>query len=148
MRDPLEQLDRSHRRHDEELAALAEAVARGDRARIGDGLDFLERSTPRHFADEEEGLFPRLVARAPEAAEAVARLVAEHREHERLCAEMFAAFDRRERSRFEEAFAALSALYRRHVAEEDRLFGEVAARLGVEDREAIAAGMDARRGRG
>lgn len=146
--DALGKLTASHRRQDEEMHALLEAARRDDLDAIGDVLDFLERAVPRHFADEEESLFPRLVAKAPEHAAAVARLVAEHRDHERGHARLRVRFEAGDAAAVLAEAEALEALYRRHVADEDALFPRLPELLGTEALAEVAAEMQGRRGRG
>jgi hemerythrin-like domain-containing protein len=145
--EALDRLASSHRRHDEEMSALLEAARAGDEGVVADVLDFLERTTPRHFADEEESLFPRLVARAPDLADAVARLIAEHRDHERIHARLRVRFDAGDLPAVLAEAEGLDALYRRHVAEEDALLPRIAAILDADELAAIAAEMQGRRGR-
>jgi len=146
--DALGKLDASHRRHDEEMAALLEAARRDDRDTVADVLDFLDRAAPRHFADEEQSLFPRLAAKAPALAGQLARLADEHRDHERRHARMRVRFDADDLPAVLAEAEELDRLYRRHVAEEDELFAEVAGLLGTDEIAAIAAEMQGRRGRG
>jgi hemerythrin-like domain-containing protein len=145
--DALGRLESCHRRHDEELPALIEAARRGDEAAVGDVLDFLDRSTPRHFLDEEESLFPRALARAPEHAETIAALVADHREQEKLHARLRVRLDAGDLPAVLAEAEALVALHRRHVAVEDELFPKLAEILGADEWAAIAAEMQGRRGR-
>ena len=145
--DPLARLESCHRRHDEEIAALVEAARRDDEAAVGDVLAFLDRSTPRHFADEEQSLFPRVLAKAPEHAEVIARLVAEHREDEKIAARLRVRFDAGDLPAVLVEAEALAALYRRHVDAEDQLFPKLAEILGADEWAAIAAEMQGRRGR-
>src|SRR5215471_4126653 len=88
----LEKMEASHRRHDEHMRALIGAtrrVAQGgftaeDQAALDLAIDFFLRAASRHFADEEETLFPRLRAKRPDLAPALARIAKEHREHEAM----------------------------------------------------------------
>jgi hemerythrin-like domain-containing protein len=145
--DALAQLDRSHRRHDEEMRALIEAAKAGELDAIADAVAFLERSSPRHFADEEESLFPRLRARDPSLGDALDRIAAEHRDHEKRHARLRVRCDAGDAPAVLAEAEALDALYRRHVAEEDELFGRARALLEPSDHVAILAEMDGRRGR-
>jgi hypothetical protein len=145
--DALGRLEQCHRRHDEEIPALIEAARRGDEAAVGDALDFLDRSTPRHFADEEQSFFPRALARAPEHAGAIAALVADHREQEKLHARLRVRFDAGDLAAVLSESEALLALHHRHVAAEDALFPKLAEILGAEELAAIADEMQGRRGR-
>lgn len=69
--------------------ALAEpAAAARSPAEVADGADavrrYLELALPLHAADEDESLAPRLVARVPATAAALARMAAEHDHHRPL----------------------------------------------------------------
>src|SRR5688572_646031 len=82
----LDQLDRSHRRHDDVMSQLLEAARRLAAGRphdtdvdtVHDAVAYFERAVTRHFLDEEGSVFPRLSTRRPELAEALAALSAEH----------------------------------------------------------------------
>jgi hypothetical protein len=137
MRDPFEQLEASHRRQEEVLRELHDAVTRGDAEGIDEALHFLGRAVPRHFADEEESLFTRVPP-----SDDLARLIAEHREHEALVDELRHSPDPAP------VVAALEALHARHVALEDRVFPALRAGLTAADLDAMAAEMESRRGRG
>jgi hemerythrin-like domain-containing protein len=146
--DALAQLDRSHRRHDDEMHRLIEAATAGDLDAIADAIAFLERSSPRHFGDEEESLFPRLRAHDPTLGPALDRIVAEHRDHEKRHARLRVRCDAGDAPAVLTEAEALEATYRRHVAEEDEvIFPRARALLTPEDHTAILAEMDARRGR-
>jgi hemerythrin-like domain-containing protein len=152
--DALAKLEASHRRHDDEMTALlsaAERLAGGDREAaqvVADVLDFLDRSTPRHFADEEQSLFPRVVAKAPELAARVQRLVDEHREHEALHVRLGERYDARDADGLLAEARSLNALYRRHVEDEDELFPQLAEIVGADALREVAREMQGRRGRG
>ena len=152
----LDQLERSHRRHDEEMARLCESAERlaegaplpDDLEVIADALAFLERSSPRHFADEEQSLFPRLKERDPSLAPELDRIAAEHRDHEARHAALRALFEAGDAQGLSEAADGLEVVYRRHVSDEDNLFARARTLLTPEDDFAIVAEMDGRRGRG
>jgi len=151
--DALAKLDASHRRHDEAMTALLEAAQRlagGDREAavvVADVLDFLDRATPRHFADEEESLFPRVLAHAPDLAPRIERLIAEHREHEDRQARLGACYDARDAPGLLAEARALDEVYRRHVEDEDELFPRLGAVIPAAELAEIATEMQARRGR-
>jgi hemerythrin-like domain-containing protein len=84
--DPLGMLKACHRRIERQLATLdrlrrhlpdhgCDADARAAATGI---LRYFDTAAPHHHADEEESLFPRLLAAAPAAGPLVARLEAEH----------------------------------------------------------------------
>lgn len=120
-------------------------------------LTYLERDLPRHIADEEEDLFPRLKARAlPEdgVADVLALLSEEHVEAGRLLPPLVAALrllaagaplaDERAFARDATLFAAAQ---RRHQAWENRIVMPVARkRLTRDDLAEIGRNMAARRG--
>jgi hemerythrin-like domain-containing protein len=135
---------------------LAAGEARpGDLDAVAEAIAFLERSAPRHFADEEESLFPRAVARDPSLGKTLARITAEHVDHGRHHArlrELFDAWDGDVPAAADAATMlaearALDEEYGRHVAEEDQLFETIRAVLTEADLAEIAAEMDGRRGR-
>ena len=72
----LHQLDRSHRRHDDVVAALVAAARRAAAGRaepevlqpVHDALAYFSRAAPRHFLDEDGSVFPRLSMRQPSLA--------------------------------------------------------------------------------
>jgi hemerythrin-like domain-containing protein len=142
----LDQLDRSHRRHDEELHALLDAAAAGSLDGIADAIAFLERSSPRHFADEEASLFPRLRARDPSLGDVIDRIVAEHRDQEKRHARLRVRCDAGDAAAVLAEAQSFEAVYRRHVTEEDAIFARARQVLTPEDDAAILAEMDARRG--
>jgi hemerythrin-like domain-containing protein len=143
--DPFDRLDASHRRHDEVMRELRDAIEQGDADAIDGALGFLGRSTPRHFADEEESLFPRVVARAPAMADGLDALAAQHREHEALHARLAGAAG--DPARMLRALDALEDLHQRHVETEDMLFPALRLVLEPEDLAAIEDEMQGRRGR-
>jgi iron-sulfur cluster repair protein YtfE (RIC family) len=152
MRDPFEQLEASHRRLEErlaELGAAATAPAGGGReAALGTVeavLDYFDRSVTRHEADEEQSLFPRLRAH-PELAATLDMLEREHREHERLHADLREGYQ--DPCYLAELAGKLATAYRAHILEEERILFPAARRLLTEaDLAAMAAEMEARRGR-
>src|SRR5579884_677227 len=95
-------------------------------------LRYFRESAPKHNADEEESLFPRMRRiRDPEAALALAKLDDLEKEH-RWAAPLHAELERSgeiclgggklsppEAERFRAAVAALAAMYREHIRVED-----------------------------
>jgi hemerythrin-like domain-containing protein len=115
-RDPLEQLERCHRRMEEALARLEQAAGEPDDAadqEIVDTLAWFERTSARHVEDEELSLFPRLRER-PELVDLIAALTAR--------------------------------VYRDHIEREERdLLPAARAALADDDRAAMSAEMETRR---
>lgn len=167
--DPLGLLRDCHRRIESFLDALVR-VAASDEARLDEGrrralgaaLTYFRDAAPKHTADEEESLFPRLRALGREDVrpllDAAARLEREHALadalHERVERIGRAWLDAGEIGRDELAslrsdLDALKRLYAAHIAlEDDHVFPAAAhaldsAALGVIGRE-----MAARRGLG
>lgn len=162
-RSALGQLDSSHRRHDERLAALVavtEQLCGGhggpqDLEELEDLVRWFARSVPRHFGDEDEVVFPALAAARPELT---GELVALTGEHEPLLAAHRAVHDAvlgwggREPAAdalpgFRAAVVELAARYRDHAAREDDVFARLGEIFGADDDARLLAAMDARRGR-
>lgn len=164
---PLGLLSDCHRRIERFLGLLV-AVTRtrkggplpsADRQALERALEYFATAGPRHSADEEESLFPRLRASAaPEARAAMAavgRLEADHRAAE----ERHQAVDLLGRQWLEtgwldghdtalllEHLEALEQLYRAHIRVEDtELFPAAGRVLNSADLEAIGREMAARR---
>lgn len=132
-------LERSHRRLEEELQALALEPAFDVSARL---LEFLDRAVRRHEEDEERSLFPRL---PPNFAPLVEELAAQHRQQAVLIEELRSAPDEKA---IQVTALALQAAYARHIAVEEReLFPAARAALDVPTRAAMLDEMQARRGR-
>lgn len=160
-RDAMEMLERSHHQLEQRLATLrnaARALAGGGTEAnledVRDVLRFLERGAVRHVDDEEQSLFPRLAAHEP-VADVIQTLRGQHRDHERLHAELAELSPALLLPCPPEVAAALTSIA-------DRLTAEYAAHLELEDREllpaaravldpdqleAMLAEMQARRGR-
>lgn len=157
------QLDMSHHRHHERLEALtgaAERLAGGvggmmDVEEILDAVAFFGRSTPRHFGDEDEVVFPALAKARPEVAAALAELTAEHAPLTAGFAELARQAatwnDQVPAADAAQAFAAEAGAtarrYRDHAAREDALFAAQRGALDAEDA-ALLAALEARRGGG
>lgn len=164
---PLGLLSDCHRRIErflEVLVKIADArrgaqLSPPDRDAFAAALHYFRTAAPRHSADEEESLFPRLRASTdPTAREALARLDAleadhraaeDHHDAVNLLGERWLrlgglrAGDAR---RLREHLAALERLYRRHIGIEDReLFPAAERTLNASDLEAVGREMAARR---
>ena len=130
------------------------------RSALATGLLYFREAAPKHTADEEESLFPRLRRlRIPEIAAVLAKVDSLEEEH--ACADRHhAEVDRlgqlwlqqgrlsiADAARFSILVNQLSDLYRRHIGIEDReVFPFAAGVLSAADREAIGGEMAARRG--
>ena len=164
---PLGLLSDCHRRIEQFLGVLitiTEAHNGGelpdaDRRALERALQYFSSAAPRHSADEEESLFPRLRAcgaqEARAAMDAVDRLEADHR----VADEHHKAVDTLGRRWLEAGslhaddvaslirhLTSLERLYRAHIAVEDRELFPVAGKvLNTADLEAIGREMAARR---
>ena len=152
--DPFEQLTRSHRRLEERLAELADAAFADDPYDVvRDVVGFFSRAIRRHEADEEQSLFPRL-GTLEGLAPLMAKLAAEHREHEvlhRRLDDILAAIEEGAlpSAELREVALALSNAYRTHLEEEEKvLFPAARAVLGADAIADIAKEMEGRRGGG
>lgn len=160
-RTALGQLQASHRRHDERLGALvavSDQLCGGhggpsDLEELEDLMGWFARSVPRHFADEDAAVFPRLAARYPEAAAGLAALTAEHPglvEAHAAVADMVRAWAGREPPAeqvpgFLAAVKDVAARYTDHAAREDVLMEGM--ELDAADDAAALEQMERHRGR-
>jgi len=164
--DPTGLLSDCHRRIEMFLGSL-EAVAKvidsswsDETARaLKAALRYFREAAPKHTADEEESLFPRLrQVQDPEvqsALDQLDRLEKDHRWADPLHAEVerlglqylsTGTLSPDESEAFRKAVAELSSMYRQHIIVEDGLVFPVAARLlSQADRISIAKEMAARR---
>lgn len=122
-------------------------------------LQYFHEAAPKHTADEEESLFPRLrELRSPQVENAFSRLEeleGEHRWAEPLHAKVEEVggeylirgeLPEAQAAEFRAAVAELSAMYQRHIVVEDETLFPVAARaLSDADKQTIAAEMAKRR---
>ncbi len=164
---PLGLLSDCHRRVEHFLSVLSE-VARSEAGRpitangrnaLEGALQYFATAGPRHTADEEESLFPRLTTAAPEQSNPIANILhsleADHRTAERLHAEVDVLAHRwieaetlstGDASALRSALDSLSDIYRRHIEIEDRdVFPAAARALDADLLERIGREMAARR---
>ncbi len=163
--DPIGILRECHRRIETSLTVLASAARLAHESLLDDqqlnaaaALSYLREAAPRHMADEEESLFPRLRRQRDSCVLPVlARIESLEEEHvcaDRLHVEMD-ALGRKwlksgtlpvgEASRFSTLLAQLSDLYRHHIAIEDaEVFPIASATLPATAIEAIASEMVSR----
>lgn len=166
--EPLGLLSDCHRRIERFLRALL-IIARehqGGRlpedraATLRQALEYFRTAAPRHTADEEESLFPRLKAsehqEAPEARRLMDRLGADHRDAETRHAAVDAiggrwlrdgALDADTVKGLIEHLEALDGMYREHIAVEDEQLFPAASRILERDElERVGQEMAGRRG--
>lgn len=169
-RDPIGMLGDCHRRIERFLNALL-TVATGakggpltneQQAALSTGLRYFREAAPKHTADEEESLFPRLSRLDhPDLQPLLAKIDSLQKDHE--CAErshrevdhlgkLWLANGRlspQDAEHLATVLTQLTALYRRHIATEDtEVFPFAAHALASSDHHAIGAEMAARRGLG
>jgi hemerythrin-like domain-containing protein len=164
--DPLGMLSDCHRRIERFLAALL-ALAREEKGReldearrssLRSSLEYFRTSGPRHTADEEESLFPRMRAceGAAPALRSIEALEADHVAADRAHREIDALgsrwldngrLDGTDSARMAELLESLSKLYARHIDIEDsQLFPAAARALPAEEIVSIGTEMAHRRG--
>lgn len=129
------------------------------RAALQGALKYFKEAAPKHTADEEESLFPRMrrmkLVEVEEAIRKLDPLEKEHRRADLLHAEVdelggrwlaegkLAAPDAQ---RFREDVAQLASIYKEHIRIEDEVVFPVAGRLlPAAEKAAIAREMEARR---
>jgi hemerythrin-like domain-containing protein len=166
--DPIGMLGDCHRRIEmflDVLLRVSEAARGGSltdeqRGAFDNALRYFREGAPRHTADEEESLFPRLrQTRDPQTPALLARI--ESLEEEHGCADrIHAEVDRLGQSWLTNGKLAaedaahlvtiltqLREIYRHHIAAEDNeVFPAAAAVLSDSDRQAIGKEMASRRG--
>jgi hemerythrin-like domain-containing protein len=157
-------LERSHRRLEERLSELQQAATAIVRERAGPAelaavdsvVAFLEKSAARHEADEEESFFPRL-RRVRDLSPLLDDLIAEHVLHRHLIKQLrslrtrwpAAGPDAGDGAALVTLANELARLYRVHMEREERELVPAAREyLRADEREAIQAEMDRRRGVG
>jgi iron-sulfur cluster repair protein YtfE (RIC family) len=146
------------------LAALAGEkggiLSDEQRTLLSTSLRYFREAAPKHTADEEQSLFPRLrTASAPGIDKALARIVSLEQDHQSAdrnhlevdrLGQLWLADGRlssEDAARFEELLRQLETLYRHHIAiEEDEVFPYAARVLAAVERQAIGHEMAARRG--
>ena len=168
--EPLGLLSDCHRRIEQFLYVLV-AIERqvaggplsvGQRAGLEASLAYFATAAPKHTADEEESLFPRLRASADaataQALDTVARLERDHDEadwHHRAVDTLVRRWLAENRLNdgdldgLREHLAALETIYQEHIAIEDRELSPAASRLlSPSEIRAIGREMAARRAPG
>jgi hemerythrin-like domain-containing protein len=163
--DPTGLLSDCHRRIEmffgslETVATVIDRPLRDTRAALESALRYFRESAPKHTADEEESLFPRLRQMLhPDVGSALTRLELleeEHRQADPLHAEVDelgrqylanGTLRPTEAERFRKAVACLASIYKQHIKIEDEVIFPVAARLlSAAEKMAIADEMATRR---
>jgi hemerythrin-like domain-containing protein len=163
---PLGLLSDCHRRIEHFLAVLVAVLDRaaGDpltpaiRRELEAALTYFATAAPKHTADEEESLFPRLKATTTSTAatrDVLAELERDHEEADRHHHAVDAigrqwladgSIDREWADALRGHLDRLRAIYERHIAIEDhQLFPAAAAALSPDDLRAVGREMAARR---
>lgn len=164
--EPTGLLSDCHRRIEMFLGSLdrvsgmvSEPLTSESRSALEASLRYFWEAAPKHTADEEESLFPRLrEMHHPEldaAIQTLAPLEQEHRRADALHAEVDrlgrACLERgpllaEEARRFRKGIAELLSIYKEHIRIEDQVVFPVAGKiLSPADKAAIAGEMAARR---
>lgn len=166
--DPIGLLGDCHRRIERFLGAFVKVADQAQGGELSEiqrnalqaAIAYFRNAGPRHTADEEQGLFPKLrrIDRpsVKELLNRVDRLEADHRVADALHAEANGIGQRwlergalppADAARLSEVLAALSGMYRTHIALEDNeVFPVAAGELSAADKEEIGRDMAARRG--
>jgi len=147
--DPTGLLSDCHRRIEMFLSSLESVAAVMDRPAevetsrgLETALRYFSQAAPKHTADEEDSLFPRLRQNRSAEVESLFsqldRLEDEHRWADPLHADvellgarylLTGSLSATEVERFRSAVASLTALYKRHIILEDTVIFPLAARL-------------------
>jgi len=166
--DPIGMLSDCHRRIERFLRVLLTiateqhggTLTEEQKVSLETALNYFRNAAPKHTADEEESLFPRLRRlESPELQSTLVRIDALEHDHERadkghqevdrLGREWLSRgrLDGEDARRMTTLLTELSELYERHIALEDREVFPCANRLlSPEDRTAVGAEMAERRG--
>jgi hemerythrin-like domain-containing protein len=164
--DPTGLLSDCHRRVEtflgvlEAVAGVIERPATEETNRaLGSALRYFRHAAPKHTADEEESLFPRLrQIQDPEIVAAFSRMEKLEEEHcwaaplheaiERLGTQYLSTgnLSGTEIEKFRTSVASLASMYKQHIAVEEELIFPLAARmLSDADKTVIANEMASRR---
>ena len=139
------------------LAATPEAPPAEVREAAQRVRRYFAEALPRHVADEEESILPRLAGKHPELDAALARMHAEHHEHARPLATLLDSMQKLDVApeRLSElapelarVAAELDAALGAHLENEEAIvFPAIRAELSPEDQAAIRSELAARRAR-
>ena len=162
--DPIGLLTDCHRRIERFLSVLVRVASatRGrpltteHRSAFDTALRYFRDAAPKHTADEESTLFPRLRSCAPQALAQIEALESDHLRADLAHAEVdrlgrqwldTGTLPADDAARLTSLLAELSELYREHIAvEESSVFPTAAAVLPQADRLEMGKEMAARRG--
>jgi hemerythrin-like domain-containing protein len=166
--NPLGMLSDCHRRIERFLNILITVAEQAQGARLSGeqrealeaSLRYFQRAAPKHTGDEEESLFPRMLAtRDPQIQAALARIDSLRADHERTDTGhrkveelghrwlVEGSLPEEETRCLIETLQGLEAIYREHIAIEDNeVFPLARGILGRDEVEAIGREMAARRG--
>ena len=168
--DPVGMLGDCHRRIERFLNVQVTLATREkggplmqeDRAALETSLRYFREAAPKHTADEEESLFPRLRRIDPAKTQAILTRVDSLEQDHECAGKAHDEVDRlgqrwltsgrlspEDASRLSTVLEQLARMYRNHIAVEDtEVFPFAASILAVSDREAVGVEMAARRGAG
>ncbi len=136
-----ETLTEGHRRCDRLLALVESAADGGDWDRISAEALGFDNATERHFAFEEEVLFPDLEAAAPTAGGPTGIMRSEHRQIRQLLAELKQAVEARDADECLGVLGTLHLVSQQHNAKEEailyRMADQVLGRRAAELLEAL-----------
>ena len=127
-------LTHDHRRCDEHFVEAERHVAQSRWPEAGDRLTAFVTDMRRHFAREEQVLFPAFEAATGMTSGPTAVMRMEHRQIEQLMASLQAALDRRDREEYLGVSETLLMLMQQHNAKEENILYPMA------DRSLAAAG--------
>lgn len=164
--DPTALLSDCHRRIEmflgtlEKVAAVIEHPLANDvRGALDSALRYFREAAPKHTADEEQSVFPRLRrsdnSEMTDALATLDRLEQDHRRADELHLQVAmlgtrclkeGALSQSQARQFREAIAELVSIYKAHIRIEDDLIFPIAGRvLSKTDKQLIAVEMSARR---
>jgi len=164
--DPTGLLSDCHRRIEMFIGSLRKVaevadkpLAKETRAALESGLNYFREAAPKHTADEEESLFPRLRlsghAAANAALKALDGLEAQHRRADSLHAEIErlgriclqnGVLSQQDTELLRETIEELTLIYKEHIHIEDtQVFPAAAQALSEAEKAAIASEMASRR---
>jgi hemerythrin-like domain-containing protein len=131
-----------HAACDDAFSAAENAVATGDWAQVRGRFDRFLASMRRHFAREEEVLFPAFEARAGMSDGPTFVMRGEHQQMNGLLAEMDAALDRSDEQAYLGLSETLLMLMRQHNMKEENILYPMADRALATERADLVARME------